>query len=53
MKLDSIVWIAMMCLIVIALINVVAHVCMIILAVKDKKRLKDFREKRFVKSCRK
>lgn len=48
MTLDSInfVWIAMMCLIVVALVNVVAHVCMIILAIKDKKRLKEFREKK-------
>lgn len=48
MKLDSInfVWIAMMCLIVVALVNVVGHVCMIILAIKDKKRLKEFREKK-------
>ncbi|MCI2869469.1 hypothetical protein FH115_07190 [Staphylococcus hominis] len=48
MTLDSInfVWIAMMCLIVVALVNVVGHVCMIILAVQDKKKLKDFREKR-------
>lgn len=46
MKLDSIVWIAMMCLIVVALVNVVTHVCMMILATKDKKRLKEFREKR-------
>lgn len=48
MKLDSInfIWIAMMCLIVVALVNVVGHVCMIILAIKDKKRLKEFREKK-------
>ena len=48
MKLDSInfIWIAMMCLIVVALVNVVAHICMIILAIKDKKRLKEFREKK-------
>lgn len=46
MKLDSIVWIAMMCLIVVALVNVVTHVCMMILATKDKKRMKEFREKR-------
>ena len=48
MTLDSInfVWIAMMCLIVVALVNVVAHVCMIVLAIKDKKRLKEFREKK-------
>ena len=48
MKLDSInfIWIAMMCLIVVALVNVVTHVCMMILATKDKKRMKEFREKR-------
>lgn len=48
MKLDSInfIWIAMTCLIVVALVNVVAHVCMMILFTKDKKRLKEFREKR-------
>lgn len=48
MTLDSInfVWIAMICLIVVALVYVVAHVCMIILAIKDKKRLKEFKEKR-------
>ncbi|MGX0340938.1 hypothetical protein [Staphylococcus hominis] len=48
MTLDSInfVWIAMMCLIVVALVNVVAHICMIILAIKDKKRLKEFRAKK-------
>ena len=48
MKLDSInfIWIAMMCLIVVALVNVVAHICMIILAIKDKKRLKEFRAKK-------
>ncbi|MGA4513336.1 hypothetical protein ACPAY5_00470 [Staphylococcus caledonicus] len=48
MTLDLInfVWIAMMCLIVVALVNVVALVCMIILAIKDKKRLKEFREKK-------
>ncbi|MBM6047981.1 hypothetical protein LZT85_01755 [Staphylococcus epidermidis] len=48
MTLDSInfVWIAMMCLIVVALVYVVAHVCMIILIIKDKKRLKEFKEKR-------
>ena len=48
MTLDSInfVWIAMMCLIVVALVNVVAHVCMIILAVKGKKDRKEFREKK-------
>ena len=48
MKLDSInfIWIAMMCLIVVALVNVVTHVCMMILATKDKKSLKEFREKR-------
>ena len=36
----------MMCLIVVALVNVVTHVCMMILATKDKKRMKEFREKR-------
>ena len=48
MTLDSInfVWIAMMCLIVVALVYVVANVCMIILIIKDKKRLKEFKEKR-------
>lgn len=48
MTLDSInfVWIAMMFLIVVALVNVVAIVCMIILTIKDKKRLKDFKENR-------
>lgn len=46
MSLDYFVWIAMMCLVVVALVNLVAHVCMIILATKDKKRMKEFREKR-------
>lgn len=48
MTLDSInfIWIAMTCLIVVALVNVVAHIWMIILAVQDKKKLKDFREKK-------
>lgn len=48
MTLDLInfIWIAMMCFIVVALVNVVALVCMIILAIKDKKRLKEFREKK-------
>lgn len=48
MTLDSInfVWIAMMFLIVVALVNVVAIVCMITLTIKDKKRLKEFKENR-------
>lgn len=48
MTLDSInfIWIAMTFLIVVALVNVVAHIWMIILAVQDKKRLKEFRAKK-------